>query len=81
MRVVSGPLIFRDDFDAETIGIATQVADPQLRLLGVLVSTDGGTNFPGGAGSFFAAAPGRLVEARGDADGPGLLAAELEFKD
>ncbi len=63
-------------------GVVETAADPALTILGVTVLTDGSTNFDGGsAAAFFAAAPGRLVEAKGNVVGPDLLATELEFKD
>lgn len=63
-------------------GIVQGVADPELTILGVTVLTDGSTDFEGGSAAvFFAAATGRLVEAKGDVVGPDLLAEQLEFKD
>ena len=63
-------------------GFVEAVADPEFTILGVTVQTNGATSFPGGsAAAFFAAAPGRLVEAKGTQVGNALLAEELEFKD
>jgi len=73
----------REDSCGTTLlrGFVQAVADPELTMLGVTVLTDGSTDFPGGsAAAFFAAAPGRLVEARGAVVGPNLLAEQLEFK-
>lgn len=74
----------REDSCGATLlrGIVQAVADPELTILGVTVLTDGATVFEGGsAAAFFAAAPGRLVEAKGDVAGLDLLAEQLEFKD
>lgn len=74
----------REDSCGTTLlrGVVESAADPELTILGVTVLTDGATDFDGGsAAAFFATAPGRLVEAKGDVVGPNLLAEQLEFKD
>jgi hypothetical protein len=81
---VTATRLERED-DCETTllrGVVQSVADPQLTILGVTVVTDGATIFPAGsAAAFFAAAPGRVVEAKGVVIGASLLAGSLEFKD
>ena len=71
----------------ELRGIATDVAQPELRILGVTVQTNAGTEFEGeddgniSATDFFARAPGRLVAVDGRLDGSALVAREIELED
>ena len=67
----------------ELRGIAEDVAQPQLTILGVTVLTNAGTEFEGegdediGAADFFARAPGRLVSVDGQLEGDVLVAREI----
>lgn len=82
-------IIEREDPEEETTlqGIARDVADPGLVLLGIDVSVDAGTSFEDTAGlpltraDFFAQAPERLVEASGRIVGTTLVAEELALED
>ena len=82
-EVVATRLEREDDCGTSLLlGFVEAAADPTLTIIGVTVLTDGSTDFDGGSSAdFFAAAPGRLVEAKGDQIGPDLLAQQLEFKD
>lgn len=86
---LAAQIIERDDPEGETTlqGIARSVADPDLVLLGITVSTDAGTEFEDEAdlpitrAEFFAQASGRLVKASGQLVGATLVADELELED
>ena len=74
----------RDEADDESRirGIATDVADPSFRILGVDIDTDANTEFEGtDSATFFATADGQLVEADGDLNGGRFLATQVEFED
>ena len=79
----------RDDFqgDVAVRGFAENVNDPQLTILDVTVTTNVGTEFfdtdesPLDRATFFAQAPGRLVEASGTLNAGGIDADEVEFED
>lgn len=68
-------------------GTATDLAQPELRVIGVTVLTNGQTDFEGSGGvsidaaTFFATAAGRTVEVEGDRSGDTLLAREIELED
>lgn len=82
-------ILERDDPESEVTlqGIARNVADPNLVILGVTVMTDAGTQFEDAAdqpitrAEFFAQAPDRLVKAEGTLSGATLIAGELELED
>jgi len=82
-------ILERDDPESEVTlqGIARNVADPNLVILGVTVMTDAGTQFEDAAdqpitrAEFFAQAPDRLVKAEGTLSGTTLIAGELELED
>lgn len=82
-------ILERDDPESEVTlqGIARNVADPNLVILGVTVMTDAGTQFEDAAdqpitrAEFFAQAPDRLVKAEGTLSGTTLIAEELELED
>lgn len=82
-------ILERDDPEGEVTlqGIARNVADPDLVILGVTVTTDAGTQFedardlPITRAEFFAQAPDRLVKAQGLLSGTTLVAEELELED
>lgn len=67
-------------------GIALNVASPNFTVLGVPVSTDSQTSFPGSGGGqdagarFFSDAPGRLVKVRGTLAGNTLLAEQAQIR-
>ena len=70
----------------ELRGIATDVAQPELRILAVSVLTNASTEFKGeddgsvSAADFFARAPGHLVSVDGRLDGTVLVAREIELE-
>jgi hypothetical protein len=70
----------------ELRGIASNVAAPQLTILGVTVTSNSSTEFeneqeaPITAEQFFAQAPGKLVSAKGQINGTTLLARTLELE-
>ena len=70
----------------ELRGIAADVAQPQLTILGVTVLTNAGTEFEDegdgeiGAADFFARASGRLVAVDGSLEGDVLVAREIELE-
>ncbi|HZF25075.1 MAG TPA: DUF5666 domain-containing protein [Steroidobacteraceae bacterium] len=66
----------------ELRGLVQGVADPAFTILGVLIQTDAGTQFPDSmtAAEFFAQANGRLVSV-GALVGGVLVADEIEFED
>ncbi len=82
-------LIERDDSETEVElrGPATNVAQPNLTVSGVTVTTDNQTEFRGDEGGsitaseFFTAAPGREVKVRGTRVGNAVLAERIEFED
>ncbi|MFQ5634874.1 MAG: DUF5666 domain-containing protein [Gammaproteobacteria bacterium] len=59
-------------------GTASNLAAPQLSVLGVTVLTDAGTEM---AADFFARADGRLVEVQGNITTGSFLAEKIEIKD
>lgn len=75
-----------DEGEVELRGIATDVADPQLTILGVTVLTNADTEFENesdisiGAAEFFAQAQGRLVSVDGRLEGDTLVAREIELE-
>lgn len=83
-------LVKRDDLEdeqREVRGTASEVGQTSLRVLGVSVLVDSGTEYrdandlPLTAQQFLGQAEGRLIEAYGTWDGTRLLAASLEFED
>jgi hypothetical protein len=70
----------------ELRGIAEDVAEPQLSILGVTVLTNANTEFEDegddnlGAAEFFARAPGRLVSVDGQLEGDVFVAREIELE-
>lgn len=81
---VSASRIERDDAESESSirGVATDVADPSFRILGVNIDTDNNTQFNATTRvDFFAMAEGQLVEADGNLNGGRFLATEVEFED
>jgi len=72
--------------DSEIRGIASNVSEPTLSVLGISVSTDAQTDFedlddtPIAAAAFFAAAEGRLVSVKGIWTGSELIADEAELE-
>ncbi|MEO1035158.1 MAG: DUF5666 domain-containing protein [Pseudomonadota bacterium] len=91
-NTATAELIKRDDDDndgeAKLRARIDSIAEPDLTVLGVLVRTDGDTEFEGDddqdldAAAFFAAAAvGRLVSVDGTWDGNVLLAEEIELED
>ncbi len=87
-RTVTAVIVERDDLDnrRELQGIATNVAQPNLTLIGVTVTTTGTTVYrdtadaPITATAFYAAAPNRVVKARGTWNGTALTATEIELE-
>ncbi|RPI12950.1 MAG: cytochrome c [Lysobacterales bacterium] len=74
--------------EVELRGPATAVEAPRFRILGVAIETTPATEFEDdelgiGAGTFFAAAAGRIVDVEGQWNGSSLLAdkAEIERED
>ena len=81
---VSASRVERDDpeDEARIRGIASNVADPSLQILGLDIDTDAITQFSGTTrADFFATAEGRLVQADGNLNGGRFLATEVEFED
>lgn len=82
-------LVEREDLDArrELRGMATNVAQPNLRILGVSVTTEAGTEFRGvddlpiDATTFFQQAPNQIVEVRGTWNGSAFAATRAELED
>lgn len=82
-------ILERDDPEGEVTlqGVARNVADPNLVILGVTVMTDADTQFEDAAdlpitrAEFFAQAPDRLVKAEGALAGTTLVAEEIELED
>jgi hypothetical protein len=62
----------------ELRGVATNLIDPQLTVLGVTVLTDAQTDIEN---DFFTAAEGRLVQVEGDTTTGSFLAEKVEIKD
>jgi hypothetical protein len=84
---IAAALVEREDADRiELRGIAADVAQPQLTILGVTVLTNGNTEFedegdnPISSADFFARAPGRLVSVDGRLEGAVLVAREIELE-
>ena len=82
--------IDREDFggDVAVRGIVESVADPDMVILGVTISTSAATDFTDNDGmtdltpaEFFGQANGRLVEASGSLLGATINADEVEFED
>ena len=82
--------IDRDDFrgDVAVRGFVNSVAEPDLVILGVTISTSAATSFTDNDGvtdltaaEFFGQADGRLVEASGSLLGAVINADEVEFED
>lgn len=74
----------RDDVDNESRirGIATDVADPSFRILGLDIDTDANTQFDGtDSATFFATAEGQLLQADGNLNGDRFLATQVQFED
>lgn len=67
-------------------GVASDVAAPQLKVLGVTVLTDSRTKYPGlgsndqGAAEFFGQAAGRQVNVRGTLDGTTIVADQVRIE-
>lgn len=82
-------LVEREDLDSrrELRGMATNVAQPNLRILGVSVTTTGATEFRDvndatiSATAFFQQAPNRVVEVRGTWNGSAFTATRAELED
>jgi hypothetical protein len=84
---IAAAMVEREDADRiELRGIAADVAQPQLTILGVTVMTNGNTEFedegdnPISSANFFARAPGRLVSVDGRLEGTVLVAREIELE-
>jgi hypothetical protein len=84
---IAAALVEREDAGRiELRGIAADVAQPQLTILGVTVFTNGNTEFedegdnPISSADFFARAPGRLVSVDGRLEGAVLVAREIELE-
>lgn len=81
-------IVERRDLESrrELQGTARNVAQPNLQLIGVSVTTGGGTQYQDvtdaaiTAAQFFAQAPNRLVKARGSWNGSAFTASELELE-
>lgn len=78
----------RDDDDGEVAlrGFVTDVNEPEITILDVVVSTTGASFFdldgsPLSSTEFFQLANGRLVEASGTLNGSVIVASEVEFED
>ena len=63
-------------------GLATNLANPTLSVLGLQVMTNGQTNFtgPGGAQQFFTDAVGQFVKVDGTFTGGVLVADKVQIK-
>jgi hypothetical protein len=59
-------------------GVAANVSDPQLSVLGVTILTDAQTDIED---NFFASAEGRLVHVEGDTATGSFVATKAEIKD
>jgi len=85
---MTAALVEREDLDSrrELQGTATNVAQPNLRILGVSVATSGSTQFRNAndaaisAATFFAQAGNRLVKVRGSWNGSVFSATEAELE-
>ena len=85
---MTAALVEREDLDSrrELQGTATNVAQPNFRILGVSVATTGATQFrdandvPISAATFFAQAGNRLVKVRGSWNGSVFSATEAELE-
>ena len=79
----------RDDFrgDVAIRAFVDSVSDPTFTIRGVLIETNGGTEFRDvtddliSAGVFFGQAMGRLVEANGAESNGGILADQVDLED
>jgi len=85
---IAATRVEREDPDrTELRGPASNVAQPQLTILGVTVMTNASTQFESegdariSADAFFAAAAGRIVKVDGNYQGGVLTAREIEFED
>ncbi|MGE0581530.1 MAG: DUF5666 domain-containing protein [Steroidobacteraceae bacterium] len=86
---LTASIVERDDPEGDVTlqGVARNVADPNLVILGVTVTVDAGTEFEDAADApitraqFFAQAPDRLVKAKGTLSGTTLVAEEIELED
>ena len=86
---VTATLIEREDFEGDVAmrGFVASVNNPDFSILGVTISTVGGTTFEDSSGvpitatEFFANADGQLVEASGTLNGSVIIADEVEFED
>lgn len=87
-RTMTAVLVEREDLDArrELQGMATSVAQPNLLVLGVSVTTGAGTEFRGiddlpiDATAFFQQAPNRVVKVRGTWNGSAFAATQAELE-
>jgi len=79
----------RDEFrgDVALRGYVESVANPGFVILGVMITTDGGTTFRDNDGvtglspaAFFGQAAGRLVDAAGTLNGAGIDAVEVQLE-
>jgi hypothetical protein len=74
------------DDGSELQGIALNVASPNFTVLGVQVTTDSHTHFPGSGGGadaaarFFTDAPNQFVRVRGMLVGNALLADQAQIR-
>jgi len=88
-RTMTAVLVEREDADArrELQGTATSVAQPNLAVLGVSVTTTGATQYRDtndnaiSAATFFSQANNRLVKVRGSWSGSAFTATEAELED
>lgn len=86
---IAASRVERDDPEdrVELRGPATDVAQPQLKILGVIVMTNAQTDFENegdadiDADAFFAAAVANTVKAQGQMEGDVLVAREIEIED
>lgn len=73
--------VARDDDggEAKVTGPATQLADPEFRIAGIRIVTDGSTEFDDiDRSAFFAQGSGQLIEVDGNWDGTAVRATEVE---
>lgn len=84
---LSATLVERDKPEDRSYlqGVALNVASPNFTVLGVPVSTDSQTSFPGSGGQdaaarFFSEAQGQLVKVRGTLAGNTLLAEQAQIR-